>query len=159
MREKMEMKTNTLGVALSAGWPMALGWLFVAAIALILLPLRLCWPIILLMTAVVLLTFLVCLRMYLGAYLFLPPTEFKGARIIARLGRNETEISGVLAEEIIVKQGWIEKLAGVCHIRQKGTAIYLRGVSDPEKVKAWVAANFPKERKVEALKPKKTKKK
>ena len=33
----------------------------------------------------------------------------------------------------------------------------LAGVSEPEKVRAWVAANFPKERKVEAVKPKKKK--
>lgn len=158
MREKMEMKTHTLGVALSAGWPMALGFAFVSGMALLILPLRLCWPIILVMAALVLLTFLLCLRMYLGTYLFLPATEFKGARIIARLGRSETEISGVLAEEIIIKQGWIEKLAGVCHIRQRGTAIYLRGVSEPEKVQAWIDANFPKERRVEKAKPKKAKK-
>ena len=39
MREKMEMKTNTLGVALSAGWPMALGFVFVSGVALLILPL------------------------------------------------------------------------------------------------------------------------
>lgn len=159
MRERMEMKTNTLGVALSAGWPMLLGFVFVVGISLLFLPLRIVWPIIAIMAAVVALTFLLCLRMYLGTYLFLPATDIKGARIIARLGRNnEIEISGVLAEEIIVKQGWIEKLAGVCHIRQKGSVIYLRGVSEPEKVKAWIAANFPKERKVEPVKAKKAKK-
>lgn len=159
MRERMEMKTHTLGVALSAGWPMLLGFIFVAGASLLALPWRLCWPIIAIMAVVVLLTFLLCLRMYLGVYLFLPPTEFKGARIIARLGRsNEVDISGVPAEEIIVKQGWIEKCLGVCHIRQKGSVVYLRGVSEPEKVRAWVAANFPKERKVEAVKQKKTRK-
>jgi len=35
----------------------------------------------------------------------------------------------------------------VCHIRQRGTAIYLRGVQQPEKVMAWIDANFPVERK------------
>ena len=156
MRERMEMKTHTLGVALSAGWPMLLGFIFVAGISLLALPWRLCGPIIAIMAAVVLLTFLVCLRMYLGVYIFLPATEYKGARIIARLGRNETEISGVLAEEIIIKQGWIEKLAGVGHIRQKGTAIYLRGVKEPEKIRVWVDANFPKERKTVRGKGKKS---
>lgn len=159
MRERMEMKTHTLGVALSAGWPMLLGLAFVAGIALLILPWRYCWPIIAVMVGVVALTFLMCLRLYLGVYLFLPATDIKGARIIARLGRNnEIEISNVLADEVIIKQGWIEKTVGVCHIRQKGTTIYLRGVSEPEKVKAWVAANFPKERKVEPIKSRKAKK-
>ena len=42
---------------------------------------------------------------------------------------------------------WLEKKLGVCHIRQKGTTIYLRGVQDMEKITAWVDANFPRERK------------
>jgi len=159
MREKMQMKTHNLGVALSTGWPMAVAMLFVTAVVLLLMPLRVGWPVILVMAAVLLLTFLACFRMYVGEYLFLPATEYKGARIIARLGRNETEITGVLAEEIIVKQGWIERLTGVCHIRQKGTPIYLRGVTESEKVRAWIDANFPKERKAAPAKGKKAKKK
>lgn len=160
MREKIEMKTSTLGVALSAGWPMALALAVMVGIVLLMLPLRMGWPLIVILVGIVLLTFLWCLRMYLGTYLFLPATEFKGARILARLGRHgtETEISGVLASEIIIKQGWIEKLAGVCHIRQKGTAIYLRGVQEPEKIRAWVEANFPRERKAVPVKRKKAKK-
>jgi len=160
MREKIEMKTSTLGVALSAGWPMALALAVMVGIVLLMLPLRMGWPLIVILVGIVLLTFLWCLRMYLGTYLFLPATEFKGARILARLGRHstETEISGVLASEIIIRQGWIEKLAGVCHIRQKGTPIYLRGVQEPEKIRAWVDANFPKERKAVPVKGKKAKK-
>ncbi len=159
MREKLEIKTHTLGVALSAGWPMALALALLSGMVLVLFPISRGWPIIAMLAGVVALTFLWCLKMYLGTYLFLPATEFKGARIIARLGRsNEIEISGVLAEEIIVKQGWMEKLVGVCHIRQKGTVIYLRGVRDPETVKAWIAANFPQERKAAPVKEKRTKK-
>lgn len=158
MREKIEMKTSTLGVALSAAWPMALAVLVLTGVVLLVLPFRLGWPLIAIMAGLVALTFLWCFRMYLGTYLFLPATEYKGARIIARLGRNETEISGVLADEIIIKQGWIEKLAGVGHIRQKGTAIYLRGVKEPEKIRAWVDANFPKERKSVQGKGKKARK-
>jgi len=148
MHEKMEMKTHTLAVALTAGWPMALAWLVLCALVLIVAPVTVSWPVLLVLTAAIGLTFLWCMRMYLGTYIFLPPTEYKGARIIARLGRNEdVEISGVLQGEIIVKQGWIEKLCGVCHIRQKGTAIYLRGVKDMPDVQKWIAANFPAERK------------
>ncbi len=159
MREKLEMKTHTLGVALSAGWPMALALALLSGMVLVLFPLSVGWPIIAMLVGVVALVFLWCLKMYLGMYLFLPATEFKGARIVARLGRsNEIEISGVLAEEIIVKQGWMEKLVGVCHIRQKGTVIYLRGVRDPETVKAWIAANFPRERKTAPITGKRTKK-
>lgn len=160
MHEKMEMKTHTLGVALSAAWPMALALVLISAVLLMMLPLRLVWPLLAILGGVVLLTFIWCFRMYLGTYLFLPATEYKGARIIARLGRqDETEITGVLASEIIVKQGWLEKTCGVCHIRQKGTAVYLRGVREPEKVKAWVAANFPAERRVEEVRGKKARKK
>lgn len=160
MREKMEMKTHTLGVALSAGWPMALALAILSGMVLMIYPLSMCWQVLLGLAGVVALTFVWCLRMYLGTYLFLPATEFKGARIIARLGRNEDiEITGVLAGEIIVKQGWIEKLCGVCHIRQKGTMVYLRGVREPEKVRAWIEANFPAERKVVPMKGKKGRKK
>ncbi len=158
MHEKLEMKTHTLAVALTAGWPMALALLVLGGIVLFIAPMTVSWPMLLILTAMIGLTFLWCLRMYLGTYIFLPPTEFKGARIIARLGRNEdVEISGVLQSEIIVKQGWIEKLCGVCHIRQKGTAIYLRGVKDMETVQMWIAANFPAERKSTPVKGKKNK--
>lgn len=156
MRERMELKTHTMGVALSAGWPMALATVLLMVMMLLLFPLEMCWPALVMLAAVVALTFLWCLRMYLGTYLFIPATEYKGARIIARLGRsNEIEISGVLADEIIIKQDWVERKLGVCHIRQKGTVVYLRGVRDPEKVRAWVEANFPKERKAAPVKGKK----
>ena len=148
MHEKIEMKTNTRAVAVTAGWPMALALLVMGGMVLLLFPLREGWPMLLLLAAVMGLTFLWCLKLYLGTYIFLPPTEIKGARIIARLGRNEeVEISGVLRDEIIIKQGWLEKRLGVGHIRQKGTTIYLRGVQDMEKITAWVDANFPRERK------------
>lgn len=160
MRERMEMKTHTLGVAVSAAWPMVLAVLILSGMMLLILPFSVCWPMLAILVGLVALAFIWCFRMYLGTYLFLPATEIKGARIIARLGRNdETEISGVLASEIIVRQGWLEKRCGVCHIRQKGTAVYLRGVREPERVKAWIEANFPAERKVEEPKGKKAKKK
>ena len=160
MHERIEMKTNTRGVMLSAAWPMVLAWTLVSLFILVTVPLSAGWQAIAAMAGVVVVTFLICIRMYMGTYLFLPATEFKGVRIIARLGRNQdVEISGVLAEEIIIKQGWIEKRCGVCHIRQKGTAIYLRGVSEPEKVRDWVAANFPRERKAAPVKGKKQQKK
>lgn len=158
MRERMEMKTHTLAVAVTAGWPMAMALLLMSAMVLAIFPREQAWPAVGLLAGFVALTYLWCMRMYLGAYVFLPPTEFKGARIIARLGRNQdVEISGVLADEIIVKQGPLEKIFGVCHMREKGTAIYLRGVREPEKVKAWIDANFPKERKVVPVKGKKKK--
>lgn len=149
MREKIEMKTHTLAVAVTAGWPMALALLVLGGLVLMVTPLSQGWVMLLILAALIGLTFLWCLRMYLGTYIFLPATEYAGAKIIARLGRNEdVVISGVLQGEIIVKQGWIERLFGVCHIRQKGTAIYLRGVKDMDKVQSWIAANFPAERKV-----------
>ena len=158
MRERMEMKTHTLAVALTAGWPMALALVVVTVSVLAVLPFRMVWQLLAVLAAAVALTFLWCMKLYLGTYIFLPATEIKGARIIARLGRNnEIEITGVLAGEIIVKQGPIEKLCGVCHIRQKGTTIYLRGVREPEKIHAWVEANFPKERKAVPVKGKKKK--
>lgn len=148
MHEKIEMKTNTKAVLITAGWPMALALVVLSILVLLAMPLSQGWVMIAILAVLIGLTFLWCVKMYLGTYLFLPPTEIKGARIIARLGRNEeVEISGVLRDEIIIKQGWMEKKLGVCHIRQKGTTIYLRGMQDMEKITAWVDANFPKERK------------
>ncbi len=159
MRERMEIKTHTLGVALSAGWPMALAVLILGGAMLLILPLRMALEMLAILLVFVALAFWWCLRMYLGTYLFLPATEIKGARIIARLGRNdEVEISGILADELLVKQDWFEKRCGVCHLRQKGTAVYLRGVREPEKVRAWIAENFPQERRVQSPKGKKAKK-
>lgn len=153
MRERLEMKTHTLGVALSAGWPMALALVLLSAAMLMMFPFSQAWPMLLLLLSVVVLTFIWCLRLYLGTYLFLPATAYKGARIIARLGRNnEIEITGVLADEILIRKSYLEKRLGVCHIRQKGTVICLRGVREPEKVQAWVAANFPRERKAPPIK-------
>ena len=146
MRERIEMKSHTPSVLLSTVWPMLLGLLVVSLVVLVLFPLSAALQVIGLMLLITLATFALCAPMYLGTYLFLPATEYKGARIIARLGRNETEISGVLAGEVLVKQDFIERAFKVCHIRQKGTVVYLRGVSDPERVKAWIAANFPASR-------------
>lgn len=143
MRERMELRTQGLAVLLTAAWPMVLGLALMAAASFLSMPPMMALQVTAVMAAVVALTLAICMRMYLGTYLFLPATEYKGARLIARLGRNETEIAGVCAAEIIVKQGFIEKALKVCHIRQKGTAVYLRGVPEPEKVRAWIATNFP----------------
>ena len=158
MREKVEMKTHTLAVALTSGWPMLLTMLGCMAAIWVVLPFPMGWQIVAVIAVILALLFLWCMRLYTGTYLFLPATEFKGARIIARLGKNaDVEISGVLAGEIIVKQGPLEKICGACHIRQQGTMVYLRGVKEPEKVRAWIADNFPAERK-EPVKGKKRKK-
>ena len=87
---------------------------------------------------------------YLGSYTFQPATNLHGARIVANLGRANTyEVSGVSAQDILVKQTFIEKWLRVCHIRVRGTAYYFRGVPEMEKVQAWVTANFPEKSKVE----------
>ena len=132
----------TLGAAIVAAAGigfMALALLVVVVSVLLVLPFSLVWQLLAVLTAVVALTFLWCMRLYLGTYLFLPATEYKGARIIARLGRNENEIAGASAGEIIVKQNFIEKALRVCHVRQKGTMYYFRGVPEVETVKRWVA--------------------
>lgn len=148
MREKMEMKTHALSVALTSGWPMLLTMAVSAAAVWSVVPFPAGWQLVAILVGMLVLLFLWCMRLYLGTYLFLPATDIKGARIIARLGKNaDIEISSVLAGEIIVKQGPIEKLCGTCHIRQKGTMVYLRGVREPDKVRAWIADNFPAERK------------
>ena len=61
----------------------------------------------------------------------------------------------MLAGEIIIRQSWLEKRLGVCHIRQRGTMVHLRGVREPEQVRAWVTANFPAQRKAAPVKGKK----
>ena len=143
MRERLELQTHKLAVLATTAWPMVLALLLLTAATLLILPFSLAWQVLAAMLGVILITLAICVPMYTGTYLFLPATEYKGARLIARLGRNETEIAGVCAAEVLVKQNFIEKAFHVCHIRQKGTAIYLRGVPEPEKVKAWIAANFP----------------
>lgn len=143
MHEKMELKTHKLAVLLTAAWPMMLALLLLTAATKLTLPWSLTLQVAGVMLGIILLTLACCMPLYVGVYVFLPPTEYKGARLIARLGRNETEIAGVSRAEIIVKQNFIEKALGVCHIRQKGTAVYLRGVPEPERVTAWLDANFP----------------
>ena len=145
MHDKLVLKTKKLAVWLTAAWPMFIAVLLITVVSALLF-----WgPLVLLfgggMLFIVLLTLLFCAPMYLGTYLFLPATEYKGARVLARLGRHETEteISSVSRSEIIVKQNFIEKWLKCCHIRQKGSAIYLRGVPEVEMVKQWLDANFP----------------
>lgn len=145
MHERMELKTNKLAVLLTAAWPMVLALLGMAGLMLVLLPAGYVLLVAAMMLFIALLTLLICVPMYMGVYLFLPPTEYKGARLLARLGRHatETEISAVSRSEIMVKQNFIEKAFKVCHIRVKGTMIYLRGVPEMDKVTAWLDANFP----------------
>ena len=145
MHEKMTLKTHKLAVWLTTAWPLVIAWLLVGVPTLIFLPGRAAALINVVMLLIVLLTLLFCVPMYQGTYLLLPPTEYKGARLLARLGKHEseTEISSVSRRDIILKQSFIEKALKVCHIRQKGTPIYLRGVPQVEAVKAWLDVNFP----------------
>lgn len=163
MHEKLELRTNKLAVLLTTAWPMLLALLVMVIGTKLFLP----WSLVLqiggIMLGIVLLTLAICMPMYVGVYLFLPATEYKGARLIARLGRNETEISGIPRAELLVKQNFIEKALKVCHIRQKGTAIYLRGVPEPGTVRMWIEANIPEktavQRNIEMQNGKKKKKK
>lgn len=143
MKERLELKTHKGAVILTTAWPMVIGLVIVMLMTLPFMPFSMSLQIGGILVAIILLTLLCCVPMYLGTYLFLPATQVKGARIIARLGRNENEIAGASAGEIIVKQNFIEKALHVCHVRQKGTMYYFRGVPEVEKVKSWVAANFP----------------
>lgn len=157
MRERLEYKTHTAAVMLTTAWPMLLALVLLTLATMLILPAQAALLISGIMAVVILLTFACCVPMYLGMYLFLPATEYKGARLLARLGRNETEVYGIPASDLLVKQNFIEKRFKVCHIRVRGTAMYFRGVREPEKVKAWIAANFPEKAAQPA--PKKGKKK
>lgn len=143
MHERLEFKTHRAAVMLTTAWPMALALLITLGVSLLILP----WQVALLiggfLLLIALITFVLCVRMYMGSYRFLPGSEVHGARIVARLGLNEVDIHGVSASEILVKQDFIERALKVCHIRQKGTAIFLRGVPEVDTVKMWIAANFP----------------
>lgn len=143
MKERLELKTHKWAVILTTAWPMVIGLVIVMLMTLPFMPIGMSLQIGGILVFIVLLTLLFCVPMYLGAYLFLPATQYKGARIIARLGRNENEIAGVSAGEIIVKQNFIEKALHVCHVRQKGTMLYFRGVPEVAQVRDWIAANFP----------------
>lgn len=157
--ERIEMKTHKGSVMVSTAWPMLLGMGVMSGAMLLVLPTDFALKVSAVLAALLLVTYVACVRMYLGTYLFLPATSFKGARIIARLGRNEMEIHGVTSGEIIVKEGPLERLFKTAHIRVKGTMFYLRGVTEPEKIRAWVDANFPKELKKPEPPRKKGKKK
>lgn len=149
MREKMELRTKKSAVILTACAPVALSVLPVLAISL-LLPPSFTLIILGLMIAACGLTMAFYIPSYLGSYTFQPATNLHGARIVANLGRANTyEVSGVSAQDILVKQSRLEKRLRVCHIRVKGTAYYFRGVPEMEKVQAWVTANFPEKSKVE----------
>ena len=150
MREKLELRTKKSAVILTACAPVALSVLPVLAISLLLLPPSFTLMILGLMIAACSLTMAFYIPSYLGSYAFQPATNLHGARIVANLGRANTyEVSGVSAQDILVKQTFIEKRLRVCHIRVKGTAYYFRGVPEMEKVQAWVTANFPEKSKVE----------
>ena len=56
--ERIEMKTNRLGVMVSAAWPMLAAWGVLTLAILVMLPFSAGWPVIAAMGAVVLLTFL-----------------------------------------------------------------------------------------------------
>ena len=106
MREKMEMTTHAPAVALTSGWPMLLTMLVSAAAVWAVLPFPMGWQLVAILAGILALLFLWCMRLYLGMYLFLPATEYKGARIIARLGRNaDVEISGVFQGILNSPQG------------------------------------------------------
>mgnify|MGYP003175048428 CR=1 FL=1 len=145
MREKLELRTKKSAVILTACAPVALSVLPVLAISLLLLPPSFTLMILGLMIAACGLTMAFYIPSYLGSYAFQPATNLHGARIVANLGRANTyEVSGVSAQDILVKQTFIEK-----RLRVKGTAYYFRGVPEMEKVQAWVTANFPEKSKVE----------
>lgn len=149
MREKMELRTKKSAVILTACAPVALSVLPVLAISL-LLPPSFTLMILGLMIAACGLTMAFYIPSYLGSYTFQPATNLHGARIVANFGRANTyEVSGVSAQDILVKQSRLEKRLHVCHIRVKGTAYYFRGVPEMEKVQAWVTANFPEKSKVD----------
>ena len=160
MREKMELRTKKSAVILTACAPVALAMLPVLLLSLFLLPPSFTLLLLALMIAVCGLTMAFYIPSYLGSYAFQPATNLHGARIVANLGRANTyEVSGVSAQEILVKQTFLEKRLHVCHIRVKGTAYYFRGIPEIEKVQAWIAANFPEKSKVEQRMENKGKKK
>lgn len=144
MREKLELRAQTWAVIVTACWPVALGALGLLVLTLLFLP----WQMSLGLTGGMLvmgaLVMAWCIPGYLGWYEFIPATAYKGARLVAHLGRTDYEVSGVSAADVIVKSGWIERLFHVCHIRVKGTMMYYRGVPEMEKVRSWIDANFPK---------------
>lgn len=150
MREKLELRTKKSAVILTACAPVALSVLPVLAISLLLLPPSFTLMILGLMIAACSLTMAFYIPSYVGVYVFQPATSLHGARITANLGRANTyEVSGVSAQDILVKQTFLEKRLHVCHIRVKGTAYYFRGVPEMEKVQAWVTANFPEKSRVD----------
>lgn len=150
MHEKMELPTKKSAVILTSCAPVLLAVLLVLGLSLLVLPVSFALLLTALMIALCALTMAFYIPSYLGRYIFQPATNLHGARIVANLGRaNAYEISGVSAQDILVKQSFLEKWLHVCHIRVKSTSYYFRGVPEMEKVQAWVTANFPEKSKVD----------
>ena len=148
MHEKMTLRTKTSAVVLTACAPVALSVVLVVVVSLLLLPAYMVVLLALVMLLLSALVMAICLPSYMGVYDFLPATNLHGARIQARLGHAHTyEIGGTSAQDVLVKQTWLEKRLGVCHIRVRDTSLYFRGIPEVERVRAWVTANFPEQAK------------
>lgn len=150
MREKMELRTKPVAVVLTACAPIALAVVLVVVVSAFLLPLRVALLIAGLMVLLSALVMAFCLPSYMGVYRFLPATELHGARIQAQLGQGHVyEIGGVSAQDVLIKQTWLEKRLHVCHIRVKDMSLYFRGIPEVAMVQSWVTANFPEKAKID----------
>ena len=135
MHEKMELPTKKSAVILTSCAPVLLAVLLVLGLSLLVLPVSFALLLTALMIALCALPMAFYIPRHLGRYTF-PPG-------------NTYEVSGVSAQDILLKQTFLEKRLHVCHIRVKGTAYYFRGIPEMEKVQAWVTANFPEKSKVD----------
>lgn len=146
MREKIEMNTHRKAIMLTTAWPMLLSAVMLFVFLWVTLPVQAAAAFSGVVVVVLGAVYLLCLPNYTGVYRFVPANQYQGPRIVAELGKNKRntyQIDGVKNEELILKSSWLEKKLGVAHLRVKGTSIYLRGVAEPERVRAWIDANFP----------------
>lgn len=68
--------------------------------------------------------------------------EFRGARAIVELGRRRLEITGTTAEEFVIKQNAFEKKRGTGRLKVSKYRLFLYGVKDVDKVRAYLDKHF-----------------
>ncbi|MDO4492639.1 MAG: hypothetical protein Q4C53_01995 [Clostridia bacterium] len=73
---------------------------------------------------------------------FVAADEFRGARAFIEMGRKRMELSGVSAEEFIIKQLPFEKKRNTGLIRVKKYRMFLFGISGIEEVRAFLDKHF-----------------
>lgn len=78
---------------------------------------------------------------------FIEADEYRGARVVVEVGRRKFDITGIAADEFIIKQAGFEKKRNTARIRVKKYRLFLFGVSDIDKVRDFLDKHFQRNEK------------